>query len=111
MKILLDANLSWRLVKQLLPIFPHILHVERTGLPIPAEDVDIWNWAKANDYMIVTNDEDFFNLLVQKGFPPKIVMLRMGNQSTKSVASVLHSRFAEIQILNESDQYGVLELF
>ena len=111
MKILLDANLSWRLVKQLMPPFPHILHVERTGLPIPADDIDVWNWAKANDCMIVTNDEDFFNLLIQKGFPPKIVMLRMGNQSTKSVANTLHRRFAEIQMLHESDQYGVLELF
>ncbi len=29
MKILLDANLSWRLSKQLMPTFPQILHVER----------------------------------------------------------------------------------
>lgn len=111
MKILLDANLSWRLINQLTPTFPHVLHVERTGLPIPAEDNDIWEWAKANDYVIITNDEDFFNLLIQRGFPPKIVMLRMGNQSTKSVAAMLQLRFAEIQSLQESEHYGVLELF
>jgi len=111
MKLLLDANLSWRLVNQLTPTFPYVLHVERTGLPIPAEDKDIWEWAKANDYIIITNDEDFFNMLIQRSFPPKIVMLRMGNQSTKSVAGMLHLRFAEIQLLQQSDQYGVLELF
>ncbi len=111
MKILLDANLSWRLVNQLMPTFPHVLHVERTGLPIPAEDTDIWDWAKANDYMIVTSDEDFFNLLIQKGFPPKIIMLCMRNQSTRSVAAMLRLRLHEIQSLQESEHYGVLELF
>ena len=39
------------------------------------------------------------------------MLLGMGNQSTKSVASILRSRLTEIQMLQESEQYGVLEMF
>ena len=88
MKILIDANISWRLVKLLNAAFSEILHVERTGLPIPADDIVIWDWAKQNDYIIVTNDEDFLNLSIQNGFPPKVILLRMGNQSTSSIAHI-----------------------
>ena len=61
MKLLLDANISWRLVKKLAGVFPNVLHVNDSGLPIPAKDEEIWNWALQNDFVIVTNDEDFLN--------------------------------------------------
>ncbi|MBK7937932.1 MAG: DUF5615 family PIN-like protein [Lewinellaceae bacterium] len=83
MKLLLDANLSYRLVKKLSDIYPECLHVLRTGLPVPANDIDSWNWAKKHGYMfIITNDEDFKHLVERFGFPPKVVLLRTGNQST-----------------------------
>lgn len=60
MKLLIDANLSFRLVKKLEHIFPESLHVERTGLPIPAGDLDIFLWAKSHEFvLLVTRDEDF----------------------------------------------------
>lgn len=76
MKLLLDANLSWRLTKLLSPHFEDVYHVERCGLPIPANDIMIWNWAEANDATIVTNDEDYYYFSLQKGFPPKIILLK-----------------------------------
>ncbi|WP_019989487.1 DUF5615 family PIN-like protein [Rudanella lutea] len=85
MKLLLDANLSYRLVKKLSDTFPDCLHVTRTGLPVPADDSMIWQWAKRNDYLIVTNDDDFYNLANLFGFPPNVVLLRMGNQSSSGV--------------------------
>ena len=86
MNLLLDANLSWRLVKMLSADYHSCQHVDNIGLSIPAKDWDIWKWAKAKNYMIITNDEDFLNLLMQKGFPPKIILLHTGNQSTQQVA-------------------------
>jgi predicted nuclease of predicted toxin-antitoxin system len=111
MKVLLDANLSWRLVKKLTDWFPDCLHVTRTELSHPAPDEAIWAWAKANDYLIVTNDDDYYRLADTQGFPPKVVLLRMGNQSSASALAVLISHYADIQALHESDEYGVLELF
>jgi len=56
MKLLLDANLSWRLVATLQQHFTDCLHVDNIGLPIPATDQAIWNYAKENEFLIVTND-------------------------------------------------------
>lgn len=61
--------------------------------------------------MVVTNDEDFFNMLLHKGFPPKIIMLRMGNQSTKSVAATLRIHQESIQSLYDDEFYGIIEIF
>jgi predicted nuclease of predicted toxin-antitoxin system len=110
MKLLLDANLSWRLTKLLSPHFEDVYHVERCGLPIPANDIMIWNWAEANDAMIVTNDEDYYYFSLQKGFPPKIILLRTGNQSTKNLKEMLIRYQNQIQALHESAQHGLLEI-
>ncbi|MCB0631873.1 MAG: DUF5615 family PIN-like protein [Saprospiraceae bacterium] len=110
MKLLLDANLSWRLAKLLSPPFDDVVHVDRTELVQPATDSDIWGWAKSNNAVIVTNDEDFFYFSVQKGFPPKIVLLRTGNQSTKNVAELLLRHQVQIRELYASQDYGLLEI-
>jgi predicted nuclease of predicted toxin-antitoxin system len=41
MKILLDANISWKLVNILTPVFGECAHVDLFGLAIPSEDRDI----------------------------------------------------------------------
>jgi predicted nuclease of predicted toxin-antitoxin system len=93
--MLLDANLSYRLVKKLNDVFPDCLHVTKTGLPVPAKDVDIWLWAQSNNYdIIVSNDEDFLHILERFGTPPKLVLLKTGNQSTLDLAEIL-TEFAE----------------
>lgn len=111
MKLLLDANLSYRLVKKLAGSFSDCLHVTRTGLPIPADDVAIWQWARANNRIIITNDDDYYNLANTHGFPPKVVLLRMGNQSSAGVVETLEKHLDDIHRLNISDEYGLLELY
>ncbi len=111
MKLLFNANLSWRLKKILADYYPDCIHVEDTGLSIPAKDIEIWEYAKKNNYIIVTNDEDFYNLLVIKGFPPKLIFLRTGNQSTHNIANILIKHKEEINKLINSDDTGLLEIF
>ncbi|MCF8246450.1 MAG: DUF5615 family PIN-like protein [Saprospiraceae bacterium] len=111
MKLLLDANLSWRLVKRLSADFPQVEHVTRTGLAIPASDREIWKWAKNNEFYIVTNDEDFGNLLLLRGFPPKIILIRRGNQTTEQVANLLISSRRSIEAMGESEHQGLIEIF
>lgn len=111
MKLLIDANLSWRLVKLIQPSFPDALHVTKTGFPIPAKDIEIWNWAKQNAFTIVTNDEDFFYLLSTNGFPPKIIMIRTGNQTTRFIADVINRDKEEIETMIRSKEHGLLEIY
>jgi predicted nuclease of predicted toxin-antitoxin system len=59
MKLLLDANISWRLTVPLRNYFEDCYNVDHIGLGIPASDTDIWNYASAAGLTIVTNDDDF----------------------------------------------------
>jgi len=111
MKILLDANISWRLVRRLSAEFSVVEHVTRTGLTIPADDLQIWNWALANGFTIISNDEDFANLLLLRGYPPKVVLLRKGNLTTDQVAAILIARKSDIETLENSAHYGLLEIY
>ena len=109
MKILLDANISWKLTNELVPIFGECSHVDQIGLKIPVNDMDIWNYALKNGFIIITKDNDFSNLLDLKGFPPKIVLLKTGNNSAKALMELLKNIKPMIEDLEKND-YGLLEI-
>ena len=109
MKLLLDANLSWRLAAGLTGHFGECIHVNKTTLPKPAKDTEIWNYAAANGYTIVTQDADFLNLFETRGFPPKIILLRVGNMSRGEAGEILVQSKSAIEDLAKDD-YGLLEI-
>jgi len=109
-KLLLDANLSWRSIKSLQEHFEACYHADSIGLKVPAKDIEIWDYAKGNNLIIITNDEDFFNLLMIKGFPPKIILLKTGNQNRKKVEEVLICAKEQIEQLLLSSELGLLEI-
>ena len=111
MKLLFDANISWRLVDKLQDHFKDCFHVDHIGLFVPAKDIEIWNYALINDLIIVTNDDDFLNLANQKGFPPKVILLRTGNQSSDYLTTLLIKHITDIGDLYNSSEYGFLEIF
>jgi predicted nuclease of predicted toxin-antitoxin system len=111
MKLLLDANISWRLVNKLKDHFEDCFHVDIIGLTVPAKDMEIWNHALANNLIIITNDDDFLNLANIKGFPPKVVLLRTGNQSNIYVEELLIKHKTDVEALNKSADYGFLEIY
>ena len=81
------------------------------GLNIPPKDIEIWNYSLANDAIIVTNDEDFLDFANIKGFPPKVILLKTGNQSNSYIEALLIKHKSDIHSLYQSDDYGILELF
>ena len=111
MNLLLDANLSWRLVKELSNCFDTVQHIDAIEISHPATDIQIWNAALQMNSIIVTNDDDFLNLLLQKGFPPKIILLRTGNQRNDFIKEILIKHRDDITQLNNSQEYGLLEIF
>jgi len=109
MKLLLDANVSWRLTSVLSEHFGECVHVNKTELPEPAKDAEIWNYAAANGYTIITQDSDFLHLFETKGFPPKVILLRVGNIDRKTTAKILLQAKSSIVDFESSD-YGLLEI-
>ncbi|MDH6303931.1 putative nuclease of putative toxin-antitoxin system [Parabacteroides sp. PF5-5] len=108
--LLLDANISWRSVSILQQSFDGCSHVDSIGLKVPAKDKDIWEYARKHDMVIVSNDEDFLNLLLIKGFPPKIILLKTGNQRRDRTEKLLIDAKKQIEDFINSSEYGLLEI-
>ena len=106
MKLVLDPNISRRLEANLKNHFNDCFHVDHIGLNIPASDKEIWNHALTNNLIIVTNDDDFLNLANTKGFPPKVILLRTGNQSNHYIEALLIKHKEDIAALYHSADYG-----
>lgn len=86
MNLLFDQNISFRIIKKIEPIFPGCQQVHMLGLT-DSSDHFIWEYARKNNCCIVTFDSDFIDISVLRGYPPKIIWLRLGNTSTDSLAS------------------------
>ena len=111
MKLLLfDQNLSPRLVERLADIYPDSVHVFLLGLG-DAMDIEIWEYARVHDYMIVTKDADFSEFGIIRGFPPKIIWIRRGNCSTKDIEMILRENYPAVSQLSEDGETGILTLF
>jgi predicted nuclease of predicted toxin-antitoxin system len=89
LKLLFDANLSPKLVKRLAELFPDSLHVFETGLARFTPDETIWEYARANGFIIVTADADFLALANSRGAPPKVVRLENCTYRTSHVEALL----------------------
>lgn len=112
MKLLLDENISYKLVSRLQNGFPGIKHVLDFQLN-SIDDKVIFKFAKENDFAIVTFDEDYFTLSVLNNFPPKIIWLRTGNLSTNELEEILNAKKQVIDKFLEDiepDAYGCLEI-
>jgi predicted nuclease of predicted toxin-antitoxin system len=94
-KLLLDQNLSPRLVDALSDICPEIEHVQEADLAT-ADDDTIWAYARQHDLMIVSKDSDFHQRSLVFGAPPKVAWLRLGNCTTRDVERLLRSQRARL---------------
>ena len=107
MKLLFDHNLSRVLVERLRDIFPDSQHVLDAHLE-SQQDIDIWNYAERNGFIIVTKDADFHQFSVTRGHPPKVIWLRIGNRPTQAVADLLRNRQGDIREFAEIESESLL---
>ena len=109
MTLLFDQNISPKIAKQLEDIFPGVKQVRHLGLE-NASDLEIFEYAKSNGYAVVTFDSDFVDLNVLKSFPPKIIWLRTGNLTTKSIAELINKNVVAIRNFLNSEEAQILEI-
>ncbi len=99
MKLLLDENLSRRLVPFLQHDYPDTSQVVLLGME-SATDKEVWQRAKSDGYVIVTRDADFQELSLVWGQPPQVIRLKTPNQARASTLKILlDSRDAIIDAL------------
>lgn len=107
MKLLLDQNLSYRLVEPLQDAYPDTTQVRLVGLE-HADDRAVWKYAREHDFVIVTKDSDFHELSLLFGPPPKIIWLKVGNVGTSAILELLTGRAdALYEALGRDDVYYV----
>jgi predicted nuclease of predicted toxin-antitoxin system len=109
MKLLFDQNISHRILRQLSERYQGSATVKSEQL-INCSDREIWDFAKKNDFTIVTQDSDFNDLNALFGFPPKIIWIRAGNIRTTELAKILDEFAAEIQVFEGDVNLGCLEI-
>lgn len=80
MKLLFDEHISFRVVRALQDVVPESRHVKFHNLQQDSDEA-IWDFAKANGYIIVSRDDDFHQRSLALGHPPKVVWLKIENCS------------------------------
>ncbi len=108
MKLLFDQNISFRLIKRIIDLFPDSKQVRELGLE-NSSVTEIFDFAKRHDFAIVTFDYDFCDLNIIKGFPPKIIWIRTGSTTIKNLEILLRQKSDLIKLFL-SENYGCLEI-
>ena len=110
MKLLLDQNLSRKLVPHLDERYPGTSHVLLLGMS-RSDDSDIWYYARLKGFTLVTKNTDMVDLCVLRGAPPRVIWLRIGNCTTEVVRELLDRNERRIRDLEQASSPMVLSLF
>jgi predicted nuclease of predicted toxin-antitoxin system len=109
-KLLFDQNVSPALADRLAELFPGSSHVFFLNLH-EADDAVLWQYAREHGFIVVSKDADFSELSMLRGFPPKLLWLRLGNCLTSEIEALLRSNYVSISRLNDDPEAGILSLF
>jgi predicted nuclease of predicted toxin-antitoxin system len=108
-KLLLDENLSPKLVGYLTYEFPGSSHVELLGMR-GHSDAEIWKLAKRDGYVLVSKDDDFRQRSFVYGAPPKVIWLSVGNAGTFAVRQLIMAEVAHIEAFVADSEESLLVL-
>jgi predicted nuclease of predicted toxin-antitoxin system len=110
MKLLLDENLSRRIIPSIQVAYPESSQVALLGLN-SASDREIWKYAKTEHFAIVTQDADFQELSLLTEGPPLVIWLRCGNHSRSELTQKLLDYQKQIEEANLDDNIWCLEIY
>jgi predicted nuclease of predicted toxin-antitoxin system len=93
--LLFDENISARAAAILGKDFPGSRHVKDFSL-LESSDSDLWHTAKSEGLTILSKDDDFLQRALLLGHPPKVIILKIGNCSTRDLITFLRDRLEAI---------------
>ena len=109
MKLFFDENLSRKLPFKLAELYPGSKHVSDVDL-LRYPDEAIWEHAKANGFIIITTDADFFDFAANLGPPPKVIWLRRWHHPTRDAEALLRREAVRITTFAADPELGILVL-
>lgn len=110
MKLLLDENISRRIVPFLENAYPGSTQVTLIGLE-RASDARLWEYAKQHHFVIVTKDSDYYDMSLLQGAPPQVIWLRTGNIAKAKITQLLLDHREPIEKILLQDEIACVEIF
>jgi predicted nuclease of predicted toxin-antitoxin system len=110
MKLLLDENLSRRIIPAIVDVYPESSQIALLGME-SAADGEIWAYARQENYLLVTQDSDFHDLSALYGHPPKVIWLKCGNQPRRRIVEILLSIRDDVQAFVDNSDLSCLEVY
>ena len=107
MKLLLDENLSRRLVPELQERFPGSTQVALLGLE-RASDAQLCDHAARHGFVICSKDDDFRRLVAARGYRPRLVHLALGNAGNDAVLAALLAAVKRLQAAFDDPATGMV---
>jgi len=106
-KLLLDENLSRRIVPSLLQRFPGSSQVALLGLE-RSTDAQLCDFAAEHGFVLVSKDDDFNGLVAARAYRPKLLRLALGNATNDQVLPALLAAADRIEAALSQDNVGVV---
>ena len=107
MKLLLDENLSRRLVPALQERFPGSSQVALLGLE-RASDARLCDHAARHGFVICSKDDDVRRLVAARGYRPRLIHLALGNAGNDAVLAALLAAADRLQAAFEDPATGMV---
>ena len=76
-----------------------------------ADDRLIWEYAKMNGFILVSQDVDFADMATLYGPPPKVIWLRCGNQPTNAIEKRLRDHADSIAVFSKDAFAACWEIY
>jgi predicted nuclease of predicted toxin-antitoxin system len=106
--ILLDQNLSPKLIRRLADVVPGLESVYDHNL-IDASDPFIFDWARRMEFAaLISTDRDFVSLAERLGPPPKVIRIERCDFPLAVIESVLRREAVRIQAFLDSNRAVLL---
>ncbi len=91
-EFIVDANLPFRILKWQNNLFEYVVNIDPLW-----KDEEIWNYAKANNLIIITKDKDFRLKQIIHGSPPKVIHIKFGNLKLKEFEKVINQCWNQVE--------------
>jgi predicted nuclease of predicted toxin-antitoxin system len=109
MKLLLDQNISYKLIKPLSKLYEEVVQISRLGMGQTSDSM-VWQYALTYGYTMVTYDAYFVERNALTGYPIKVLWLKCEDTSTENVLRLLSENYETITQFHEDDTKSCLEI-
>jgi predicted nuclease of predicted toxin-antitoxin system len=107
-RILLDQNLSPKLIRNLADILPGLESVYDHGLT-GSSDPSIFEWARRSEFSaLISADRDFIHLAERFGPPPKVIRIERCDFPSRAIELLLRREAVRIHSFLESNRAVLL---